>query len=168
MKKEDNFTKLDLNTTEFISTLEQCSEGDLSLKSEGKWNVIQNLEHVLITENLVISLLRRPANKMADVEQLVGSDKLQRFLIDMRGRKIQAPDSLQPKGELKDVATFMKKLSEGREDLKKEISEGIVVIDNSVYKHPFLGEMTKRDWFEFIPLHAQRHLLQVKDLLDAR
>jgi hypothetical protein len=40
------------------------------------------------------------------------------------------------------------------------------VIDNRMFPHPYLGNLTMVDWCYFIISHADRHCLQIQDKLQ--
>jgi hypothetical protein len=156
---------LDKNTHEIISLAEECSVKELNDQRENKWSILGILEHIIMTDRIVLSLLLKPSTTVSEKNDLLGFEKLNRLMVDLRGRKIEAPEMLQPKGNIRDLEEFKKTFLEQRELLKNNISSGKIVIDNRIHKHPVLGEMAIRDWMNFIPLHARRHLDQAKDLL---
>jgi hypothetical protein len=85
--------------------------------------------------------------------------------VSQRSHKIKAPETFQPKGKLKSVAEFETTLKKMRETLRDNIESGKLIVDDRIFKHPTLGEMTVTDWLHFIPLHASRHMDQIRDIL---
>jgi hypothetical protein len=166
MDIQSYFQMLDRNTQEAVQLASACADQELKIKKENKWSIIEILEHIAITDRLVLSFLTRPSANSSENDVVLGFEKLNRILVGMRARKIVAPDFLQPKGEIGDIESFEKIFRKQRELLKKSLETGKIVLDNRTYKHPIMGEMTVRDWLNFMPLHAQRHLDQIKELRE--
>lgn len=76
-----------------------------------------------------------------------------------------APEALLPKGEVTDVDAFKKRFQEQRKELKEDIENGKLIIDNRTRKHPRLGEMTVSDWLYFLISHTERHVEQIGELV---
>ncbi len=161
----DYFKKLDDNTEETLSQAKSYSAEQLAFKGEGNWTVMQLLEHIVLTEKVCLFILLRPTDKLAATSEIFGQKKLDAFLLNPNGPKFNAPEMLQPKGDIQDVATFEKDFVAERNLLKQKIEAGEIVIDNHTHKHPALGEMTISDWLYFDILHTQRHLAQIKRML---
>ena len=86
-------------------------------------------------------------------------------MIELRRRKVPAPEFLLPKGLIKNESEFVEKFLKQRGKLVDALENGKITIDNAITPHPLIGEMTKTDWLNFIVYHAERHLLQIKDRL---
>lgn len=158
-------TLLDANSENITALVLSIDEHKAQLRVPGKWNILEILEHVYLTEKLVYALLSRPSRMMADVSEKVGNEKLERVLVGLRKRRVQAPDIVHPKGDIKSPGDFLSKLNEQRLLLKNDLLSGRIIIDNRVQNHPLLGEMTITDWLNFIIHHCNRHLEQIKDTL---
>lgn len=165
MNSNDYFQTLDQNATEVMTVLNSCTEKELNYSEANSWNILNILEHILLTEKTVISLSFHSIEKKSDKEELFGAEKLNKIIVKLRARKVKAPEFLQPKGEITSIFQFKEEFTLNRERLKKGISSGRIIIDNSVYPHPYLGEMTIRDWLNFIPAHTKRHIYQIHELL---
>jgi len=159
------FQTLDQNAAELFALLDTCIEKEINYSEENSWSILQNLEHILLTEKTVVKLLNHPLEKKSEKEELFGAEKLIKIIVKLRARQVKAPDFLQPKGEITSVEQFSKEFTLNRDHLKKGILSTEILIDNSVYPHPYLGEMTRRDWLHFIPAHTKRHVDQLADLL---
>jgi len=159
------FHLLDNNMQDTLQLVKGCTETQLHFKKEEQWSIMEVLEHISKSDTIVSSFLLKPFDATAEHEELWGQKRLTRAIVDRIDQKVKAPESMQPKGELKDIAAFEKLFLQQRNLLKQNIQSGIIVIDKRVRKHPLLGEMTISDWLYFIPLHAQRHLQQIKNIL---
>jgi hypothetical protein len=165
MNIPEYFQTLDQNAAELFALLDTCIEKEINYSEENSWSILQNLEHILLTERSVIQLLAHTIEKKSEKEELFGAEKLIKIIVKLRARQVKAPDFLQPKGEITSVEQFSKEYTLNRDQLKKRILSAEILIDSSVYPHPYLGEMTRRDWLHFIPAHTKRHMHQIADLL---
>ena len=165
MNIQEYFLKLDDNAAETLDAAMLFSQTQLQEKPEGKWSVLEILEHILLTEKLIHKIVQMPTDAKASTDELLSESKMQHLLIEKRAIKIEAPEFLHPKGNIKEVEDFKKAFLERRNLLKEQINNHQIVIDNRVQKHPTLGEMTITDWLHFMPLHTQRHVIQIKERL---
>lgn len=159
------FQSLDDNTNDTLQLAKGCPPALLTDNINNKWSVLQILEHICMTEKLICVLVTKPSDKTSESNELIGNDKLQKLVVEKREQKVTAPESLYPKGEIKDLKGFEKIFLEQRNLLKQDIQTGKLTIDNRIHKHPMLGEMTINDWLNFLIHHTQRHLEQIKDIL---
>jgi hypothetical protein len=161
----DYIATLEKNSQEAIEFVGACTKEELAYTPEDKWSILGIMEHILLTERLILTFLMKRPDRVAETDEIVGYEKLNKLIVQFRARKIKAPEMLHPKGDIGSAAEFGEKFLKQRELLKNCIATGRIVIDNGIHKHPFLGEMTIRDWLNFIPLHARRHLDQAAELL---
>jgi hypothetical protein len=160
-------TLLNRNTGELLDLVRNRDEATLTHRSFNSWSVLQVLEHLLITEKYVCDLLRLPGEKLAQGLELKGGEKLERILVDLRGRKVKAPDMLEPRGDIDDLRTFTASFLQNREGLVRALEGGEIVVDERVHAHPMLGDMTVSDWLHFLVSHARRHMEQIRDIIRA-
>lgn len=160
-------TLLNRNTGELLNLVRNLDDKVLHHKSFNKWSVLEVLEHLVITEGYVLELLSRPGEKMAETPELHGGDRLHRLLVEMRERKVKAPDILEPTGEFEDLAAFSSKFLQIRTQLSQGLESGNIVVDQRIHRHPMLGEMTVSDWLHFLISHARRHMEQIRDVMRA-
>ncbi|OFY85616.1 MAG: hypothetical protein A3F72_10645 [Bacteroidetes bacterium RIFCSPLOWO2_12_FULL_35_15] len=154
---------LDEHTTYTLQLVKSCPPTLQADNINDTWSILQILEHICMTEKLICMLLSKPADKTAETNELFGNDKIKKMVVENRGYKVKAPESLIPKGDIKDVKEFEKVFLQQRDLLKQEIQTGKITFDNRIHKHPVLGEMTIIDWLNFLIHHTQRHLEQIKD-----
>lgn len=168
MSKDLLFEAIDRNTKTILDTIDSLSPEQLLIKPEGKWSIIEQLEHIVLTDKVVSLMLMRTPSSVSETDTILGQERLEKIIVTLRGRKVQAPDFLQPKGSIKSKTEFQEQFTQQREAFKQKVENGEIILSNNTYKHPYLGEMTVIDWYHFIPLHAQRHLEQIKDILNAQ
>jgi hypothetical protein len=164
MKAEEYIERLDENTSMLVSVLKSCTPIQLVYKKDAAtWSALEIAEHILIAEKLVYMVLKRPSHRTSEKEEIYGPKKLFHILIELGDRRFDAPQTLMPKGKLESVASFESQLRQMREKEKEALLSGSMVIDSRTYSHPLLGEMTVTDWLNFIILHAERHLQQMRN-----
>jgi hypothetical protein len=165
MLKIQLFEAIDRNTNQLVDLVNTLNPAQLQLKLEGKWTVLEQLEHIVLTDKIVGMLLMRPHSSIAETETVVGQARLEKIIVTLRARKVAAPDLLQPTGKIQTAEQFNTQFTAQRTAFKAAVNDGTIVLDSRTFKHPYLGEMTVIDWYHFIPLHAQRHLEQIKDII---
>lgn len=165
MLKVQLFEAIDRNTKQLIDLVNTLSPAQLRLKPEGKWSVLEQLEHIVLTDKIVGLLLMRPHSSVAETDTVIGQERLEKIIVTLRARKVAAPDLLQPTGSIQTAEQFTIQFTEQRNAFKEAVNNGKIVLDSRTFKHPYLGEMTVIDWYHFIPLHAHRHLEQIKEIL---
>ena len=156
---------LDDNTNDTFQLAKSCSLDQMQISNDGRWNILQLLEHICIVDHVVYRILLKSSDKISETDEIMGDGKLKRLIVEKREYKVAAPESLHPKGDISDIVTFEKIFLQQRNLLKQDIETGKIIIDNRIHKHPLLGEMAISDWLNFIIHHTQRHLEQIKDLV---
>jgi DinB superfamily len=151
------------NTQDLSNFLDELSEEQKTTQFSDRWNLLEELEHINLVEKQVMGLLVTIKSEPIEVDELFGAEKLSRFIINLRSRKVKSPEQFIPTGAYKSIDDFKTLITKQRNMLLLLIENKKIVLDNMTYVHPYLGEMTKTDWVNFIPLHAERHLMNMKD-----
>lgn len=166
MEIDSYFFELDQLVEDYSQFLVSCKVEELSNQSGKVWSILEIAEHVVLTEIIVMKLLNRVSNATSEQNEIYGKEKLHRLIVNLRAKKVQAPDSLHPKGRINSGSLFLDELKVLHEQLKENLRSNKIVIDNTIHKHPYLGEMTVSDWLYFISAHGRRHLFQMKEQLN--
>lgn len=154
---------LDSNTSETLEIL-SCETGlPLHTSRDGSWNLLQVLEHLVLTDRYVYSLLRRPSWYFATVTELFGEHKLRKILVE-KNELLKAPPALEPSPVPTPLENLITEFIRTRMFLKRDLQNGAIIIDRRYYINPFLGEMTVADWLWFIVIHTERHHLQLQKM----
>jgi len=156
---------LDSSSEKVLQLARSCSSKQLGFKPEGKWGILEILEHIWLTDKIIHYLISKPTDKVSQSSEIIGDTKLKRFVADGRTKKIEAPDVVKPKGNLPDIETFEELFLKHRERLKKDLKTGQIVVDNRMIKHFYMGEMTISDWLNLIVHHTHRHLKQINEVI---
>ncbi len=152
---------LNQNTTETIQSARNFPAAQLHVSSGNKWNVIQMLEHICLVDKISHAIISRPPDKMVSSSEILGDEKIYKLVVEQKDTSIMTPAILQPQGEIRDLAIFENVFVSQRNELKKDIQTQKFRIDNRVYNHVLLGELTISDWLYFIIRHTQRHINQI-------
>jgi uncharacterized damage-inducible protein DinB len=153
---------LDEKRDEVISFVEGVSLEEAKKKTaEDQWSILEVLEHLYLMEQLVVYQIEQ-ALKRGDQQQ--ASDKPLHKTTN-REYKVEAPESVRPRGEfqtLEDAKEGLKKTREATLFLVHNKEEE--TLKNRVFPHPAFGEMNLAQWIEFIGWHELRHLDQMKEV----
>jgi hypothetical protein len=137
---------------------------------DGAWSVLAVLEHLAIVESRVAALL---AARAADArDKGLGPDgettailpelRLARFLD--RGRRLEAPAGVHPKGE-GDLAERWSALERSRAAVRDAIAraDGLALADITA-PHPIVGPLNMYEWIGFVGAHELRHADQIREI----
>lgn len=136
---------------------------------EGGWTVAQVIEHLLMTEDgmgrLIGGMLKQLEGTVDTETEAIGPT-LERFQIHRPTRKLVAPETVAPKGELP-VTVVLSKQAEARERLIAALEHGSGrALHTMTSPHPFLGPLSGYQWGLLIALHQRRHLTQIRNILE--
>lgn len=165
MNIENYIQKLDSNQNELFTVLALCSTENLTIKENDKWNILEILEHILITERALLLMILKSSHQLSVDPEIIGDEKLRTILVENSYQKWLSPENFHPKGKLKSIDDFRIAILKHRENFKNQLLLGNLMIDNRKFEHPYLGFMTVIDWLNFIIYHTERHFKQIKDLL---
>lgn len=169
MNLEHYALRLQQNTSDVLNYAKSVRQELLVMRpAPDKWSPLEILEHVYLTDKLVVFILNKQQPKVAETPELIGDEKLQKVIVGLRQRKVKAPDLVHPKGVFGNLNDAENAFQRVRAELLSSLKSGKIVADNRVQNHPMLGEMTMTDWLNFIIHHSNRHLEQLKDITAAR
>jgi hypothetical protein len=157
-------TQLNESTTQFINAVQLTPVDKLNDESASKWGALSIAEHVYLVEFSMSRLLKNNNLNTAAEAEIIGKDKLQRIIINLRAKKMPSPEAFIPKQRWQTVQQAIEAFESLRQKLANDLQQGNIIIDNRQYTHPYLGDMTITDWLHFIIAHSQRHLLQIQEL----
>ncbi len=159
------FDLLDRSTVDTLQLAHSLTPAQLTYARPGRWSAMQILEHICMAESSIGKILVRPADKVSEHDELMGIDKIHKLVVDERHKTVVAPERMIPTGQIATVADFETAFVAQRNALKADIASGVKIIDNRVFLHPALGEMTISDWMYFSLSHTERHLVQIQENL---
>ncbi|WP_242057587.1 DinB family protein [Halobacillus yeomjeoni] len=161
-RKDEIMYGIDEKRKEIIEFTEKLSEEEAHQKpAEEKWSILEILEHLYLMEEMVVYRMKQSL-KQGDLQQ--ATEKPVHKTVD-RTRKVEAPESVQPKGEFESLEEAMDRLEKTREATMFLIhNKDKEVLQNRIYPHPSFGDMNLEQWVEFIGWHELRHLEQMKEV----
>ena len=155
--------ELQANSDHLLTLLYSIEETKLSEKPSNEWSILEIAEHIYRADKTFINVVTQASEKHHDTEEIRGSNKIQRLLVDMRARKVKAPAFLEPKGKFLTVQDFEKVFLEQRTSLIEKLETETISDFTAIFLHPFLGELTVTDWLYVILHHTSRHAEQIND-----
>ncbi|MGG2091562.1 DinB family protein [Bacillus sp. S13(2024)] len=146
---------------ELLQSVSGLTDEQLNEKQESKWSIMQVLEHLYLTENLIVHKMKVV---MASDEETNVENKSFRQATN-RSHKFTAPPSMTPSNEFSTFATIQEKLLASRTSLKEFLvnAEEEKMLKRSL-PHPVFGSLNVKQWVEFIGLHEKRHLAQIEEI----
>lgn len=131
-----------------------------------RWSVAEVFEHIAASEDFLWQMFNDNVMKVApdaSKKSAITDDELMRRITD-RSQKAQAPEPLRPTNRFGSPTEAAKRFAESRhrtiqfahttpEDLRGR------VVDSQIF-----GTVDAYQWVLFISAHAERHLLQIKEV----
>lgn len=132
--------------------------------SESEWSVSEILHHLFLVESRVIKELEKglagSPRRLGLLRRLVPTPIVASRLI-----KVKAPGAMNPV-EAPDKEKSLANYNEMRGNLKTLCAtHGRNRLQQTVFRHPFLGPITGAAAVSFLGYHEQRHLKQVYEVL---
>lgn len=154
---------LNVQTHNFLNYIENLSQEQREKTFTERWNLLYELEHIVAVEGNIIKLMLSFKGEPIDNDSIIGQEKLERILLKMRGRKVKSPIEYEPTGKFTTVAMAIDQLVKQRNQLLLFLESEKIKVDAITFPHPYLGPMTKLDWLHLIPLHCERHMLNMQE-----
>ncbi|TPG69846.1 DinB family protein [Brevibacillus laterosporus] len=146
---------------ELVKAVEGLSDTDINqVALEEVWTIGQVLEHLYLVEWAVA----QNAKRVLANEDVITEPKPISLTLD-RSKKLQAPAPYEPTTEPKHVEELLQKLEAARTSLLA-VFEGAEISQRAkkAFPHPVFGLLDMNQWLEFVGLHEQRHLEQIKEI----
>lgn len=136
--------------------------------AEDRWSVGEVAEHLLLSEGALFGVIQKAMeaepNEDWEAAAAKGLDPIVTQVPD-RSQTFQAPEGLQPSGEMSREDT-LKKFAEARE----QTLEFVRTVDGPVKSHtqpnPLLGDANVPQWAAFIAAHNMRHNKQIAEVKE--
>jgi hypothetical protein len=148
--------------------IEGMSEAQMQYKpSQEQWSVSQCLEHIVLTEKMLLEmameLMAKPANPARKDEVKITDAELINGMTD-RSFKATAPKELHPEGKYTTPETALQELNNERGKIKKFIEQTSVEdLRNHISDSPF-GPVDAYHSILYIAAHTARHTSQINEL----
>ena len=158
MKVEEILAKkLSKHTAEMVEFLESQDIKSFSSRiEEGKWSILENLEHLFICEKGAKRFMKAEAEAI-EVD-LVASEKNMRSGFGDLSKKFVAGNAILPLGRFSSFEEWKPAFLANRETLLQLGNEMGWKGQCMGWEHPFFGFMTRAEWVVFSTVHADRHI----------
>ncbi|AZB44123.1 DinB family protein [Bacillus sp. FJAT-42376] len=150
---------------ELLNTVNTVSEEKFNEKpAQDEWSIAQVVDHLQKIENVLLESLKKSIhqaeNKTVEEKQLEA--------VTDRTRKVPAPEHVSPGPVPIDRTETITALEEARRDLNNftELLSKDFDLKTRSLRHPVLGEVSIKQWIEFVGYHEERHLLQIKEVKE--
>jgi DinB superfamily len=163
---QEYFKQLADNTVDAIQLIKESMVLNITMK-DGQWSILEIAEHICIVDKTVIAGMMRNTNLPGAAEEIIGKEKLNKIIVELRARKVVAPAAMNPVGAFTTFNDFEEMFLANRNKLIKLIADKNIIIDARSFPHPYLGEMSMSDWCYFLIAHTNRHCLQIQDMIKA-
>ncbi len=164
---EDLLRAFRANTKEFIELIKSIPDEYLNSKpDEETWSPAENVEHIIRSEFGTVRLFNGETDEDSDrnSERLI--QKMETIFLN-RDRKVKASGVVLPTNDEKDKDELIDKFKSSREKVTELIKSQDLDEVCKKYKHPVFGFLTRREWIHFNMVHAKRHSLQIKEVLQS-
>ncbi|MBE7102922.1 DinB family protein [Bacillus cereus] len=149
-----------------LSEIEMLNDTEVNVKPRrDKWSIIQILHHLHLVEQSVTSALvyalQKKERKLAPFKDL-------QLTLD-RTHKREAPQQMKPTETLMKKLQGIQLLEHSRQELLHVLHSVIdekELFENGL-KHPIFNDLNLYQWVQFLDLHEQRHLTQLKEAKHA-
>jgi len=155
----------------FLGALEGLSPEQKTFQAaEDQWSIADCAEHVGIAENLVYQriqlALQEPPATERQAEVQGKTEFLLQFVPD-RGTRVKGPERVMPRREWKDFSDLIATFEAARNRTIDFASQTAADLHNHFYPHPIFKELDCYQWLLFNALHAERHVLQMEEVMAA-
>ncbi|MCF1714362.1 DinB family protein [Flavihumibacter sp. RY-1] len=151
-----------------LKTVEGLSEEQFNYRAaEGKWTVLECLEHITLSESALMGWvqqsLQTPADPSKRSEVKVSDADLLEKTPD-RSQKFNAPEMLQPKGSQQNAAALLKTYQEARVKTLEYAKTTKDDLRNHFIQHPAFGTIDTYQGLLMLSAHSKRHTLQMQEV----
>lgn len=160
---------LDSSGTEFLTLIASLTPAQWTAQPASGWTIAQIAEHVVLAEVALLRkvkalLLTAPAEALAEAPASL--ETLKTILAGRKGR-VEAPAPLHPAGTWTQAETTERFLAH-RDEARAFIASSEQPLEKFHAPNAFFGPLTAWQWFIYAPMHTQRHLLQIREILQSQ
>ena len=158
--------RLDSFRQDLLQTIEPLDAQVFSRRpSENEWSVAEIVQHLALVEARVTKELESAVGKDP---QRVGFLRrlIPTYIVSVRLVRVKAPKAMNPVAavEKNEAIESIERTRSGLKQLCE--THGAGRLRNVVFKHPFLGDISGLATISFLGYHEQRHLKQIREVLQ--
>jgi hypothetical protein len=166
MKDDMGFVRLVL--ADGLQALERAVDGmsqeQLTFRPAGGWSALDVLEHVAISEPVLLEMISRARPGEGRAPSDPAKDALTVERISGRGRRVQAPAGLEPAGRFASAPEALAELRRQRERTLAFVDSCDSDLRNLYSDHPILGVIPAHTCLLLLAAHPRRHANQILEL----
>lgn len=130
----------------------------------GQWSIAQILDHLYLMERTIA----HKASVTLKQGHAAPTDAKPYHLTLDRTRRIEAPPYMVPTDEPKSFEQLKDQLEQSRASLIRVLEgHSDAQLTQLSFPHPVFGLMNLKQWEEFVGLHEQRHMEQIREIKQA-
>src|SRR5260221_11431682 len=150
------------------SSIRNLGREEMLRQREGKWSIVQVLEHLYLTYTGTVKGCERAlAAQNPLATRQTAEQRLKTLFVVTLGyypRGIQAPAQVRPKGipveqVISDIAGQITAMDELLAPCEQQFGK-----HNKLFNHPVLGALTGEQWRKFHWIHGRHHVQQILEL----
>jgi hypothetical protein len=152
---------------EFCAAVEGVSEEHAKVSpAEGRWSVLQCVEHVTVVEKRFLSRLEVTDHPPAPPPSKQKEAELAVRVVD-RTNRAQAPEAAQPAGRFLSLEQALENFNAARtRTIEFAIARGDDLYDLT-WEHPRFGPLNGAELLVITAGHARRHAEQIREVREA-
>jgi DinB superfamily len=167
-QRQTALTLLNASASAFLDTITPLTPAQWTHQpNPEQWSVAQVAEHVVLAEaalfRKVQALLAAPPNSEPLESTPATLAELNQVLAGRQGR-VPAPPTILPSGTWPQTEVTERFLAH-RQHLLAFIETNQQPLDHYSANNAFFGPLSAFHWLIYAPLHTQRHLLQINEIL---
>lgn len=154
---------------DLVSTI---SEEQARASVEGsEWTIAQIVEHISIVDEGASKICSKLLRKLEAVAAAAAggavtvSDNFLKHYSTINEVKLEAPERVRPTGT-QTIAESLTRIDENRSRLRQLLPRFETSQSETRFPHPYFGELSAVEWLILIGGHEQRHLNQIRRMLD--
>jgi uncharacterized damage-inducible protein DinB len=168
-ERDRALSELHASRKQFLDSIDGLSDAQWNFKpAPAVWSAAECAEHVALTEDLLWEMLTKKImagppqpDKKPEVK---GKDESVLKVIADRGKKAQAPESIQPRGAWPTRPALLEHFRQSRERLLEYVRTTPDDLRSHFAPHPATGLMDGYQWILTISAHAVRHTAQIDEV----
>lgn len=167
----DHLDRIESAREDLFSDLDALSETQLHFrKSPEKWNILQILDHLMISEKLTVVYIKRKTSSGKEFEKSGVQTKFRILVLKLAfvlPFKYKAPKVADTTGKDPDF----EELTSGWKQIRKDTRELIQNLDDDtlkceIFKHPIVGMLNMKQTLKFFEIHFNHHKKQIFELIN--
>jgi hypothetical protein len=135
--------------------------------AEDRWSVGDCIEHLTAVEARVLGAIGKQLERPPEPEKrplAEGKEAVARRTLPNRGRRVEAPEGVRPRGGWEDPSRLLADFLAARERTVRFASATDADLRNHFFPHIVLGEIDCYQWLVVLNLHAGRHAQQIEEI----